>query len=109
MYSAILELMDKSRVQAQKHQYNYKEIQKKITKLIKEEESWMKEHCEELEDLQQKHDQINLHKRITKITGTKTKNHQMDILVKNNNKQIRSGRNRCNMDTLYELFDDSRV
>ena len=47
----------------------------------------MEERCQKLEDLQQKHDHFNMHKKIREVTGTKTKNHPQGILVTDNNKQ----------------------
>lgn len=77
MTTEILAMIVKRREHKHKDNNNYKEINKNITKLIKEgNEIWMEKRCQELKNLQQKHNHFNMHKEITELTETKTKIHQ---------------------------------
>ena len=112
MTEEILLLMEERREYKNKDSSRYKEINKKITRLIKEaKENWMEERCEELEELQNKHDLFNMHKKIREVTGNKNKIHQQGILVTNSNKQTIDPEEIETIWTRYieELFDDDRT
>lgn len=94
MTNEILELMNKRRDLKNRNEYEYKQIHKLITRKIKvAKERWMEERCEEIEELQRKHDEYAIHKKIKEINYKHQKH--------NNNYSLRSSENRV----LYEKDD----
>lgn len=64
MTEEILLLMNERRKYKHKDYNKYKEIHKKITRLIREaKETWMEKRCQVLEELPRKHDFFNTQKR----------------------------------------------
>lgn len=87
MTEDILELMEERR----KHKNNkqlYKEIQRTIDTKIKEaKEDWINEMCDEIEELDNKHDTFNLHKKL-KETSYNNKKRNIPILTDNKGRII---------------------
>lgn len=64
MTDKILLLMDNRRIMKGKNEQRYKQIQKEIKKEIRiAKEDFYKRKCEEIEQLQAKHDIFNVHKK----------------------------------------------
>lgn len=69
MTNEILKLMEERR----KHKNNnpvYKQIQRELQRKIREaKQKELEEKCQEIEDLQRKYDEFNVHKKVREITG----------------------------------------
>lgn len=70
MTAHILKLMDERRKYKNKDISKYKQVHTVIRKEIKAaKEKWMENVCEEVEEMQQRHDERNIHKKIRHICG----------------------------------------
>ena len=110
MTTEILELMDERRVFKNVNPTEYKRININIQQKIREaKETWMKEQCEELENLQQKHDNLNLHRKIKELTGINKRTPPYK-LSDAKNQPVNSSKEEMVLWENYikNLFDDSR-
>lgn len=110
MNDDILKLMDERRLQKNKNICRYNNLNKQIRKVCREaKENWLKGKCEEIEDLQKKHDMFHLHKKIKELTN-KHKQHK-GILKDANNKILIGVEEKLNRWKQYveELFNDRRT
>uniref|UniRef100_A0A8D8UV16 Craniofacial development protein 2 n=2 Tax=Cacopsylla melanoneura TaxID=428564 RepID=A0A8D8UV16_9HEMI len=74
MNDEILKLMEERRTAKTKDQHMYRELKKRIRYQCRQaKEIWLKDKCREIEELQQRHDLHNLHKKIKEFTGTNRK------------------------------------
>lgn len=108
MTQEILDLMESRRSFKSTNAQKYKATDKLIRNKIKEaKEMWMMERCREVEELYQKHDLFNLHKKVKQITG-KHKPQTLTKIVDDENKPILSKQRLEEVWTKYigELFDD---
>ena len=111
MTDEILDLMDERRRYKNKDHTKYRQLQQKIRKAIcRAKEGWMAERCSEMEELQRKHDNFGLHKKIGEITGRRSKQIH-GILLDNNNKIITDINDKLNTWRTYieTLFADDRT
>lgn len=70
MTDEILELIDKRRTFKNKNEERYKDTNKIIRRKIKQaKEDWLDKKCSEIEELDRKHDTMNLHKKVKEGTG----------------------------------------
>lgn len=87
MTDEILKMMDERRSFKNKNMAEYKRIQSKIRSKIRlEKQKWLKNECNEIENLQQSHDDFNLHKKIKEVSGAYRKTNFASLL--NDNGQI---------------------
>ena len=74
MTEGILDLMNERKTFKTINPTKYKEINQDINKKIKEaKEKWLEENCKEMEDLIDKHDSKNFHKKVKELSGIKNK------------------------------------
>lgn len=110
MTSGILDLMDKRRSYKGKNEQQYRETQRIIRmKIRKAKEDYYKQKCEEIEELQIKHDSFNVHKKVKELTGT-SKQKQLNILYDNSGKLITEIEQKLDIWKNYieQLFKDDR-
>lgn len=77
MDDEILSLMyERCKCKCQGDHSNYKRLQK-LTRIRtrRAKNEWLEKECEELEELQFKHDEFNLHKKLNEIAVIYRKNH----------------------------------
>lgn len=106
----ILKLMDKRRSFKGKSDQQYKEIQRILrTKIRKAKEDHYKRKCEEIEELQAKHDNFNIHKKVKEMAGT-SRQKRLNILYDNNGKIITEVEQKLDMwkNYIMQLFKDGR-
>lgn len=111
MNDEILELMEKRRLFKNKNERRYREIHKEITRKIKVvKETWLRGKCQEIEALQEKHDNFNLYKKVKEMAGTGQKRYANNILVDDNNKIIIDPEQKMMTwkNYLQNLFNDNR-
>ena len=66
----ILEMMDERRKVKNADPEAYRQIHRTIKQRIREaKEKWMSERCQEIEELDRKHDSFNMYKKIKEVTG----------------------------------------
>lgn len=71
MTDEILEMMEERRKVKDKDAGKYRQIHKHIRAEIRRaKENWLSKKCEEMEELDKRHDSFNMHKEIKSITGT---------------------------------------
>lgn len=107
--SEIINLMEKRRSYKGKNEQQYKETQRILrTKIRKAKEDYYKQKCEEIEELQAKHDSFNIHKKIKELAGT-SKQKQLNILY-NNGKIVTEIEQKLEIWKNYitQLFEDER-
>ncbi|KMQ95932.1 endonuclease-reverse transcriptase [Lasius niger] len=69
MTDEILQMMDQRRSLKNKDKEKYEELDRKIKKEVKAaKKEWMKGKCKEIEELQDKHDHTNVHRKIREVT-----------------------------------------
>ena len=74
MTQEILDLMEDRRKLKSVNDQGYRETNKVIRRKIREaKEKWLSEKCEEIEDLERKHDSFNVHKKVKELAGTQRK------------------------------------
>ncbi|XP_030760327.1 uncharacterized protein LOC115885517 [Sitophilus oryzae] len=108
MTQEILDLMEKRRSFKGTDPQRYRDTHRLIRNKIKEaKELWMTERCREVEELHQKHDLFNLHKKVKEVTG-KHKPRTCTRIVDGENKPILTEQKLEEVWTNYirELFDD---
>ncbi|CAG9840259.1 unnamed protein product [Diabrotica balteata] len=70
MTEEILNIMDERRKYRGKNETTYKQIHKNIRiKIQQAKETWLSERCQEIEELEQRHDTFNLHKKVKEAAG----------------------------------------
>lgn len=111
MTEEILSLMEKRRrCKCQGDHNNYKRLQKLIRiRVRRAKNEWLKGECEELEELQSKHDEFNLHKKLKEVSGVyRKKNHS--VLVNDNNEIVTNKQEKEIIWIKYieDLFSDDR-
>ena len=75
MNDETLDLMEERR-KVKNDLVKYKEMNKKVQRSCrKAKEAWWEEKCAEIEELQEKHDSFNLHKKVKEVTGKRRKYH----------------------------------
>ncbi|XP_030752245.1 uncharacterized protein LOC115879485 [Sitophilus oryzae] len=107
MTQEILVLMEKRRSFKGTDPQRYRDTHRLIRNKIKEaKELWMTERCREVEELHQKHDLFNLHKKVKEVTG-KHKPRTCTRIVDGENKPILTEQKLEEVWTNYirELFD----
>lgn len=112
MTPEILRLMEERRGYKSKNEIKYRETHRLITQLIrKAKEKWMEDRCRELEELQDKHDYFNIHKKIAAVTGQKNRTFQFKTIKTNENKLLTDQESIETEWTQYvhKLFDDERT
>lgn len=110
MNDHILILMEERRKYKNKNQVQYREIHKKIKRMIREaKEDWFAKECLEIEQYQEKYDTFNMHKKIKYLAGTARKNNPTklydnngDIIVEIEQKLIKW------KEFVEDLFHDDR-
>lgn len=109
MMDKIMDLMEERRLWRNCDDESYKSIDRSIRPEIRmAKEHWM-EKCRELEELQQRHDTFNLHKRIKDIAKWKD-NPDTGVLYDNNNNAVTEMTDKLRIwQTYIELFDDDRI
>lgn len=108
MTQEILDLVEKRRSFKGTDPQRYRDTHRLIRNKIKEaKELWMTERCREVEELHQKHDLFNLHKKVKEVTG-KHKPRTCTRIVDGENKPILTEQKLEEVWTNYirELFDD---
>lgn len=74
MTDKILDLIQQRRRWKNKDEARYREIYRQIRFEVKKaKETWMEQKCREMEELQRKHDEFNIHKKLKEITYTQRK------------------------------------
>lgn len=69
MTDEILEKMEERRI-LKSDETRYKELNRVIRRMCREaKEKWWNEKCNEIEELQHKHDSFNIHKKVKEVTG----------------------------------------
>ncbi|XP_050513133.1 uncharacterized protein LOC126888800 [Diabrotica virgifera virgifera] len=82
MTDNILQMMDQRRLMNNRDAKKYQEINQTIKKEIRRaKETWMQEKCKLIEELQVKHDHINIHRKIREATG-QYKRRNTHLLIK---------------------------
>ncbi|XP_030759769.1 uncharacterized protein LOC115885121 [Sitophilus oryzae] len=110
MTDEILLLMDERRKYKNKTDGMYKDIQRLIrTKIRIAKNKWLKRECSELEQLQNQHDNFNLHKKLKETAGI-YKKMRSTVTVNNNNQIVFESIEKNNVWEKYieKLFDDER-
>lgn len=108
MTEDILKKMDQRRLLKGQNQTEYKKLNKEIRQDIKmAKENWMSRKCDEIEELDKKHDSFNLHRKLKELTFNKnpTTSHSM---VNSEGKLITNTEEKITMWETYikRLFDD---
>lgn len=109
MTDEILDLFERRR-ESKNNPERYKEIDRTVNRKIKEaKEKWLREKCQEIEELERKHDSFNMHKKVKEFTYTYRKR-QVGKLVDENNKLIVDKEEQIEMWEAYikDLFTDYR-
>ena len=109
MTQEILELMNERR-KNKNNKTLYKELNKKIDKLIvNAKEKWLLERCKEVEDLQTKHKDRELHAKIKEVAGI-WKPRQLALVTNENNEIVADTDQQKQIWERYigELFKDDR-
>lgn len=76
MTEDILKLMEERKKYRNREVERYKQIHQKIKKEIKKaKETWLDKKCDEIEELEKKHDTFNLHKLIKEAAGIRRQQH----------------------------------
>lgn len=110
MTQEILTLMEQRRKYKNRNTELYNQTHRLIKVKIKEaKEKWLQNCCEEIEELQRKHDDFNLHKKIKLMAGTQRKQ-LPEMLQDGNNIIITNIEDKKNTWITYieELFADDR-
>lgn len=110
MTDEILGLMDKRRIFKNKCEQQYKTIQRQIRNKIRvAKENFYKTKCEEIEELQQKHDSFNIHKKVKELAGLQRRN-RLNTLYDPDGKIITDTAEKLKIWKNYieELFEDHR-
>lgn len=111
MTDEILLLMDERRKHKDKADNNmYKEIQRLIRSKIRiAKNEWLKRECSEIEQLQNQHDNFNLHEKLDESAGM-YKKMRSTVTVNNNNQIVLDSKEKNNVWERYieALFDDDR-
>lgn len=111
MTREILKLMDSRREFKGKDNSKYKETHRLIKKkIIEAKENWMMERCDELEELQKRHDDRLIHRKIKEIAGIKN-NRVSNALTSTENKILTTTEEVKKEWEKYikDLFEDSRA
>ncbi|KAL1446457.1 hypothetical protein WDU94_005636 [Cyamophila willieti] len=88
MTDEILDMIEERRKFKNKDVTRYKQIHKEIRRKVKEaKETWLNEKCNEIEDLERKHDSLNMHKKIKEAAGL-YKNKSSNVILDENDKAI---------------------
>ncbi|XP_030747721.1 craniofacial development protein 2-like [Sitophilus oryzae] len=96
----ILLLMDERR-KAKNNKDKYRDLQRQIRSKIRiAKNEWLKKECREIEQLQHKHDDFNLHKKLKETAGVFNENNQI-VLNDNEKRQIWE-------EYVEKLFSDNR-
>ena len=67
----ILDLIDERRKHKATNEQEYRRVQKLVKKAVKQaKEKWHQKSCEEIEELIEKHDEFQLHKKLKETAGT---------------------------------------
>lgn len=110
MTTEILTLIEKRRAYKNRKEREYQEIQKVIKQKIRQaKEQHLMERCNEIEDLQKRHDSFNVHKKIREMVGTNN-NRKATILKDSSGKIILDLNDKLKRwkEYVMELFNDSR-
>ncbi|XP_030756972.1 craniofacial development protein 2-like [Sitophilus oryzae] len=77
MTQEIINLIEEKRKYKNTDPQKYKQSKRQIEHRIrKAKETWMEENCREMEQLNNKHDYFNLHKKLKELTGNKKKEYR---------------------------------
>ena len=110
MTEEILKIMEERREHKTKNEHRYRELNRTIRRKCREaKEQWLAERCCEIEQLQQKYDIHNVHKKIKEVTGRNRKKH-IGIL-KDADNQILVGpeeKLKCWKEYVTDLFNEER-
>ena len=110
MTDEILKVMEERRQHKTTNEDRYRELNRTIRRKCREaKEQWLMERCCEIEQLQQKYDLHNVHKKINEITG---RNRKKNIgILKDADNQILVGpeeKLKCWKEYVTKLFNDER-
>lgn len=84
MTEHIMLLMERRRIVKQENRTEYNKIQREIRREIRQaKENWLNEKCEEIEELEKKFDNFNLHKKIKEAAGLYKKRPPNNLLDEN--------------------------
>lgn len=110
MTDEILELMEERRRHKNVNKTQYQQLHNQIRRKIrKAKETFFTEKCEEIEDLQNKYDNFNLHKKVKELAGLAKRKTSSILLDKEGNAIIETEQKlRRWKEYIEELFHDQR-
>lgn len=110
MTDEILELMNERRKYKTMNNTRYKQLQSQIRRKIREaKETYFSERCNEIEELQSKYDNFNLHKKVKELAGVVKRKYPNILLDKEGKIIIETGQKlRRWKEYIEELFYDQR-
>lgn len=110
MNDQILSMMEQRRQFKNTDEHTYRKLNYEIRKKIREaKETYFEEKCKEIEDLQNRYDLFNLHKKVKEMTGIQHHNPTNALLDRNGNTITQTdGKLQRWKEYIEELFDDEK-